>query len=258
MRILLLGLLMAITAVTDISGLVLDINPHTGSYADTGGTTPASVDGAVARVNDVGGGAYHVTQATESARPTLKQDANGWKYLRSDGSDDALTNASFTPTVSGAQPFTVVVVLRSLEFTTGHPIWVDGSQRAYNQRDSRDYQLLFGATLGRGVPNGDLRNHICIVNGASSAVYIDGTLQGTAGNAGTVAWTAGLNISHRPSNGTYGQNDTYRLLAWNKVLSGTEITDLASYLTSLYGSAPPSGEEPASRKASHFWRLMAA
>lgn len=233
---------MPISALTDISGLVLDVNPHTGSYADTGGTTPASVDGAVARVNDFGGGAYHALQSTEGLRPLLKQDANGWKFLKFDGSDDYLAGSTFTPKAAGAHGFTIITVVRCTDTSAVHPIWLDGSQRDYRQRDSRDFQLSFGAAFRQGTPDTTRRNHVTIVNTTSSAIYIDGTIQGSTGDAGSSVWNAGYHIATRLS-GTPGAIEVWRFAAYNKVLSGTEITDVSSYLAALYGSAPPSGGE---------------
>lgn len=71
--------------VTD-SRLWLDRNANV--YSDTGGTTPASVDGSVGSWRAVGGswGTDLVTQATGSRQPTLKSDG-----LQADGVDDFLT-----------------------------------------------------------------------------------------------------------------------------------------------------------------------
>ena len=62
-------------------------------WADTSGTTPATVGGAVARIDDKSGNGNHATQATAAARPILRQDGALY-YLEFDGVDDRL-NAAF-------------------------------------------------------------------------------------------------------------------------------------------------------------------
>jgi hypothetical protein len=57
-------------------------------FQDSAGTTPAVVDGPVGRVNDISGNDNHLTQTTDTARPTLRQDAGtGRYYLAADGDD---------------------------------------------------------------------------------------------------------------------------------------------------------------------------
>lgn len=62
-------------------------------FADTAGMTPASIDGAVARINDKSGRGNHATQATAVCRPILRK-AGGRYYLEFDGVDDFLLTGS--------------------------------------------------------------------------------------------------------------------------------------------------------------------
>lgn len=64
-------------------------------FQDLGGTVPAAVGTAVARINDKSGRGNHAGQATASARPVLRQDAGGRFYLEFDGVDDRLLTAGF-------------------------------------------------------------------------------------------------------------------------------------------------------------------
>lgn len=59
-------------------------------FTTSAGSTLASVDGPVGRIEDKSGNANHATQATAAARPTLRQTAGGLYYLEFDGVDDQL------------------------------------------------------------------------------------------------------------------------------------------------------------------------
>ena len=70
-------------------------------FQDAAGTTPVTaVEQPVGRVLDKSGRGNHLSQSTSTARPVLKQDANGCYYLKFDGTDDSLSSGSidFTST----------------------------------------------------------------------------------------------------------------------------------------------------------------
>lgn len=61
-------------------------------FQDAAGTVPVTAPGdPVGYMADRSGNGYHVTQATASARPVLRQDTQGRTYLDFDGADDALS-----------------------------------------------------------------------------------------------------------------------------------------------------------------------
>jgi hypothetical protein len=60
-------------------------------YTDRAGTIPAnSPDSVLGKLNDLSGGGYHRTAATDAKRPLLKLDANGYWYVLHDLIDDDL------------------------------------------------------------------------------------------------------------------------------------------------------------------------
>lgn len=66
-----------------------DVSDLNSMFQDAAGTVPAVVGQPVGRINDKSGNGRHRTQATSSAKPTLRQ--NGSKYrLEYDGVDDGL------------------------------------------------------------------------------------------------------------------------------------------------------------------------
>lgn len=228
---------MAITAVTDISDLILDLDPHTEAYEDEAGTTPASVNGVVGNVPDQVTGDSEdstVTESTTAQKSTLKEDANGWKYLDFDGSDDHLYSTSF----DHAQPITVILVARH---RSGGGAYLLG-HNSFNVRffySGGAYIMHAGADVSAGSRTDNLRVFQCVWNGASSYLSIDGTH--TSGNAGTTA-AIDLAISGYSVGGVNPASlEVYRVLAYGKPLSTTELTDLYDYLSALYASPPGGG-----------------
>lgn len=227
---------MAITAVTDISGLVLDIDPHVASYQDTAGTTPSGVGDTVARVDDQSGNADHATQGTAANRPVLQADANGWRYLDCDGTNDVLgVSQGFN------QPFTLVLVAVHTNPAEADYLLAHGNFDRRLFYASSTYTMNAGANLSGGSATAAIRVFQTIWNGASSVLRIDGTEH--TGNPGTGNWTA-LTFPAYTTLGTQASDlNVYRVLVWSKALSSTERTDLANYLAALYAS-PPGGGAP--------------
>lgn len=63
-------------------------------FQDTAGTTPCVAGDPVGHLADRSGNGRHLIQATSTARPLLQQDAGGYWYLQTDGTDDVLTSAT--------------------------------------------------------------------------------------------------------------------------------------------------------------------
>jgi hypothetical protein len=72
-------------------GLWLDIQNLANLYQDAAGTTPAAVGSPVGLIIDKSGNDNHLSQATSSQKPILRQDAGGNYYLEFDGVDDLLS-----------------------------------------------------------------------------------------------------------------------------------------------------------------------
>ena len=72
-------------------GYICDPSDATTLFTDTGGTSAAAIDDAVARVNSVGsaGGAETLQQSTSSRRPIYRADG-AYRWLEFDGSNDVM------------------------------------------------------------------------------------------------------------------------------------------------------------------------
>jgi len=80
--------------------------------------------------------------------------------------------------------------------------------------------------------NGSWHTIVCIGNDTSSKVYIDGTLMGTGDmDANLVNWLVGA----ESTSGGYSNAKQGELIAYNRVLSATEISDLHTYLKKKWG-----------------------
>lgn len=65
------------------------------NWLDTAGTVPATEGGAIARVDDAGGGAVNMAQTISASRPILRLDSNGeWCWACSEASSQYLEAAS--------------------------------------------------------------------------------------------------------------------------------------------------------------------
>jgi len=80
--------------------------------------------------------------------------------------------------------------------------------------------------------NGSWHTIVCIGNGSSTKVYIDGTLMGTGTmNENLVNWLIGA----ESTGGGYSNSKQGELIAYNRVLSATEISNLHTYLKNKWG-----------------------
>lgn len=72
------------------SGIFLDCSDASTMFSDAAGTSPASVDGLVARINDKSGNGIDFSQSTSGYRPTLRSGG----YLDFDGTADFFSSVS--------------------------------------------------------------------------------------------------------------------------------------------------------------------
>lgn len=97
-------------------------------FSDSAGTTAAVVDGPVGKMLDKSGRGNHATQATAGSRPTLKVDANGYYYLKPDGTDDWMSTAAID--FSANDKLTVWTAIRKLVDTPTYGCVVELKQVA--------------------------------------------------------------------------------------------------------------------------------
>ena len=87
-----------------------DPSDPTSVFADISGTQVAAIGESVARLNDKSGNGLHAIQTISAARPILRKDSSGRRYLDFDGVDDRLSSAPLN--LSGHLKLTVAAGVR--------------------------------------------------------------------------------------------------------------------------------------------------
>lgn len=93
-------------------GYWLDPQNAASVFTNMAGTMEAAVNDQPARIDDLSGNAVVFEQSSTTARPFLRQDGSGRRYLQFDGGNDGMSTAS-TVDFTGDQ-LTVVVAIRKV------------------------------------------------------------------------------------------------------------------------------------------------
>lgn len=83
------------------AGAWFDASDPATLFQDSAGTVPAGIGDPVGRIADKSGGGRHAVQAVAAARPVLRKDMAGRRYLEFDGVDDYLTLGTGTVGATG-------------------------------------------------------------------------------------------------------------------------------------------------------------
>ncbi|MBW7896522.1 MAG: hypothetical protein H3C27_15550 [Opitutaceae bacterium] len=97
-------------------GGIYDPSVLSSLFADSAGTTPATVDGPVGRVLDLSGRGSHLVQSVADSRPTLRL-IDGRYSLQFDGVDDHLVSAAAL-NLTATSRLTVCAAIRALNLTS--------------------------------------------------------------------------------------------------------------------------------------------
>jgi hypothetical protein len=156
-------------------------------FQDAAGTVPAAVGDPVAYLTDLSGRGNHVTQATATKRPTLRQDGSGHHYLEFIAASGQFLDKAF----SISQPWDRISAWQQLSWVGGrrlfHGYGVDAG-RLYQRPTSPTLELFDGtpscdnAGLALATVGVITERHA----GASSRLAIDNGSYAT-GNPGTTA-----------------------------------------------------------------------
>lgn len=212
--------------------------------ADDAATFTFSSGTSVSQWSDKSGNTRHWTQATSGNQPTRNGSTNGRTTVVFDGTNDALDRAMWDMT----KPVTVFVVARNTSTASGirdifkfnfeGRIWHEGSPGPAAGTIGM-YQSGF---LTTGVQWGTttFQQVTCVFNGTSSKIARNGGLD-TTGDAGGNNFLSGntSRIGGNPSGGEYWTGDIAELLIYQREVSGTERTDIESYLQAKWGTPTP-------------------
>lgn len=96
-------------------------------YQDSSATVPAAVDAPVGYLADKSGRGNHLIQSVPAARPVLRQDGGGRRYLEYDGVDDDLRFAGSLVVTTGSAT-TFVALRNDLSVANGYAFGGDGDK----------------------------------------------------------------------------------------------------------------------------------
>lgn len=185
------------------------------------------------------------TQATGAAQPTFVTGvANGQPVVRFDG-----TSSYMTATVSAiSQPYTAIVIYKALTVPTTNGVIMQlldggtvgtttGFQLVYGNSGGPISDAWAGADTLGGTPNTTaFRVYGASFNGASSAVWMDGTAVVPAQNAGPnatgTAWAIGRQAA---SAARFANIDIAEILIYNRAMVAADWSVVDSYAQDTYG-----------------------
>lgn len=206
---------------SSIAGLVAGYDTEAGfsslkTASDGSGGEAADTD-AVGYMSDLSGNGNHVIQATTANKPTLAATGlNSKRCITFDGGD-YLRIAAFASGVE-TQPNTAIVVA-SLGSVGSDQYFFDAGADGSSDRNAAiiggNWSIFAGSQIAGDAADTSLHLHAMLFNGASSAMYVDGDLSGSVGNAG--------------SSGLGGLTLGARMSANGNLFSGAKIAVLAFY-----------------------------
>lgn len=217
------------------------INDTSTLWADDG-STPASVDGSVYRIDDKSGNGLHLRQATASKRGILRQSGSVY-WIDFDGIDDWYDTATASWVTSSG--FFSVVACRPTNLSTnrmilscngdyyGTQIFTTGAARVRTQRsassdtDDSATSLISAATD-------------CTITEVGQLTQIEAWVDGSSN--GATSHTSGLDTGSVYGRvGAYGPSGIqpylgryYGHVSIDRAPTGSERTDLETYMEGLY------------------------
>lgn len=126
-------------------------------------------------------GTYHLTQATDSKRPSKEADGS----ILFNGTSDGLSNVA----INQASPFTIYALMKQVTWTSGRYIWNNNNvQHTKLQQAGVTPTLYLSGTNGNVAANTNLTLNTykalgVVYNGASSLIHVNGSAA-TTGDPG--------------------------------------------------------------------------
>lgn len=195
-------------------------------WEDSAGTTAASVDGVVGRLDDKSGNDNHLVQATTADKP-LWRDVGGFQYLEADGTDDYM-QVTFTGLT---QPNWIFLAVNDTgsgigdHFASSGTTFVRITTASANRiAASAGTSQIMAAAIR---PNED---HIFgfLFDGTSGIYRLDGVETHTSLNFGTNGYD-GLTIFAREDGVVTFTGNLNQILIIDRALTAGEISDLETH-----------------------------
>lgn len=215
---------------TQISGLVLWLR------ADMGITLNG---GNVSAWADQSGNGNNATQGTAGQQPTFNaasSNFSGRPTVSGNSLDDQLLG---TVAVAENQPTTIFLAALANGAATSAVVFDganDGSQYVYDPSGTHAWTAFAGASLGTAYAS-NVKSALCVeVNGASSNVYYNSTINPTTGNMGAQNIGSGYSLLNSRTSLLYSLGtELAEVIIYNGLLSAADRGTVTRYLGSRYG-----------------------
>lgn len=222
-------------------GVFFDINDRATLWADTGATTPAVLNGGIARVNDKSGNGNNLLQGTGGSQPLLKQTSGRGRALF-DGVADFLATSAVD--LSASDEVTVMLSLaKSSDVATqvvAENTTAAGSFRLYVPAGGTGYTHGMTGTLSSdSTATGFPAIDVSVVTGLgkistdTNIIRVDGVQRAStatdqgAGNMGNYAIYLGM----REGSAFPFTGSVYSFFVINRLLTADELTLLETWAT---------------------------
>ena len=223
-----------------ISGLFAWWSADYGVYQDSALTTPSVSDGdPVGGWSDRSGNNRHLVQTVVASKPTLKlTQYHGYPSVRFDGVDDYFLRDPFVL----AQPFTAAFVVKvgganqavfDADGTGPGRVSVFTSS-APNARYVYAFDGVGYPAISDGIFTTSLEVWTVVVNGASSAFYVNGTLE-TSGDLGTGGQNSITVGNAQGGTGRPLSGDICEGIFYSSALNAATLSGLNGYLRVKWG-----------------------
>jgi hypothetical protein len=177
-----------LSLIAKYGGAVYDPSVLSSQWQDSAGTTPAEVGQGVGKMDDLGGGGFHVTQSTSGSRPTLR-NSGALYWLEFDAVDDLLAGVASSYSLGATHYLATAVKKYTSNNVTMFQVYQQSTvysrlQNTSSNNASSIYRTAAGthsATTASGVFTiGSTK----VIDGQQKASYVDVGINGSV-TAGT-------------------------------------------------------------------------
>lgn len=157
-----------------------EVSPEYVRAASDGSGVEPTAGTAIGYVEDLSGNANHLTQATETSKPVLRQDVGGNYYLEFDGTDDFL---SFGPIASATERHIAMVSVDDSGGTGTTVLFSPGSDQYVGTNATPSWITFFSGDGSKVAGPASAKSYVGLTQDASGFILDGGGTETTGGNA---------------------------------------------------------------------------
>lgn len=235
---------------TSASGLRLWLRAGTGYSQDSAGSTPATADAdPVGRWADQSGNGYHVSQATDAKRGTLKTNQiNGNSVVRFDGTADCLLGTTLSNLIAN-NAYAVYILAKASAAATNNVNTYSNTMIVGGNDQLHGLHLKSAPAIHAYNWDGSDDNvSAAIVLGTAFVAHFrhdtgnlvlskDGGAETSAASGNTTGLTGVFIIGARDASNLFFNGDICEVLVYNVVLGASDHTAAVAYMKTLGGIA---------------------